>query len=143
MRFVSWPALLFVALGACSSSSGSLVPADASTDVSLPNGDPAACTSVGGTCQPFSMGCPPLQQNPTLCGNVILVCCLPPGGETIAVPDAGEPEDATAPSDAPIEVPDTGKVPVPDAGKVPDAGVKDSGGTPPVDASMPMDASLD
>jgi hypothetical protein len=30
-----------------------------------------------------------LQQNAEFCGNVVLVCCLPPGGETLGSPDSG------------------------------------------------------
>ncbi len=143
MRLAFWAPLLLVAMGACSSKSTSRVSADAGDQGAGDDGSTASCTSVGGTCELFSAGCPPLQQNPALCGNVILVCCLPPGGETIAVPDAGGGDDAAEVADA-GEVPDAGKVPIPDAGKIPDAGEKDSGGgPPPVDASVPVDASSD
>jgi hypothetical protein len=72
--------LLAPELAACSSSSSASDTADAAGPVGEDDGSTAGCTSLGGTCTPASApGCAPLEQNPSLCGNVILVCCLPPG----------------------------------------------------------------
>ena len=115
MRFLSrvpllWP-LTLVAVGACSSkSSGS--PVDAGDEGSEDDGSTASCTSIGGTCvSSLSPGCPLLQQNPTLCGNVVLVCCLPAGSDA----STEEGEDSGA-SDAGTTV-----TPTPDAGSGVDA----------------------
>src|SRR5271170_2194968 len=95
MRFVLPASLLLIAFGACSSHSSSATNYTASDGGGADDGSTAACTSVGGTCEAYSAGCPIVQQNPELCGDVLLVCCLPPGGETVAGPDAGaEPTDA-------------------------------------------------
>lgn len=157
MRFtLSW-SLVLVALGACSSHPASSGPADSGNQGVADDGSTAACTSVGGTCEPIGTGsCPILQQNAELCGNVILVCCLPPGGGIVTGTDAGEGADSgvTPPApDAgvPSPTPDAGVTnPTPDAGgpePTPDAGtgpVPDAGqGTPPDDAGTPMDARSD
>ena len=66
-----------LAVLACSSSSQST----AGTDASAPPAEDAStvpCTSLGGTCVPYSSPCPVLQQNATLCGDSVLLCCLPP-----------------------------------------------------------------
>ncbi len=70
---------------ACSSSSGS----SAGPDASAPPGDDASmvpCTSAGGTCMPYTGSCPVLQQNATLCGDSVLLCCLPPDDAGTFVP---------------------------------------------------------
>lgn len=87
MRFprLLLPACLAVVL-ACSSSSG---PSTASPDASAPPGDDAStvpCTSAGGTCMPYTAFCPVLQQNPTLCGDSVLLCCLPPDDAGTFIP---------------------------------------------------------
>jgi hypothetical protein len=123
-------AAVLVALGACSSHSASPAIADAG-GAGGDDGSTVDCTSVGGTCESFMTGCPLLQQNPALCGNVILVCCLPPGGETVTGPDAGGPAEAG---------------PVVDAGTAPEAGPMDSGmnvSPPPADAGMDTGTDLD
>jgi hypothetical protein len=126
MRFASplptW-ALALAALVACSSkSSGSRD--DAGNEAGDDDASTASCTSIGGTCAPsLAPTCPLLQQNPTLCGNVLLVCCLPAGSDAAIV----EPEDAG-------ETPDSGTVtPTPDAGSIVDAGTADAA---PHDASI-------
>jgi hypothetical protein len=87
-------------LGACSSKSAPAAPAD-SGDVGADDGSTVGCTSVGGTCEPYAAGCPILQQNAEFCGNVVLVCCLPPGGETLGSPDSGgDNADATTSMEA-------------------------------------------
>jgi hypothetical protein len=90
-----WLSLSALVLGACSSKSAPAAPAD-SGDVGADDGSTVGCTSVGGTCEPYAAGCPILQQNAEFCGNVVLVCCLPPGGETLGSPDSGgDDTDAT------------------------------------------------
>ena len=80
---------------ACSSSSGSSGSTDAST---LPAEDAsmAPCTSQGGVCQPYTASCPVLQQNATLCGDSVLLCCLPAGGGVIEPP----PDSGSGPAEA-------------------------------------------
>jgi len=143
MRFVLPASLLLIAFGACSSHSSSATNYTASDGGGADDGSTAACTSVGGTCEAYSAGCPIVQQNPELCGDVLLVCCLPPGGETVAGPDAGaEPTDAGVT----MPLPDAGEtMPPPDAGETkppPDAGETkppaDAGSGPPED-----DAAVD
>jgi hypothetical protein len=112
MRFVSrlplWT-LALVAVGACSSKQ-SAAPGDAGDNVSEGDGSTADCTSIGGTCQPsLSPGCPLLQQNPTLCGNVLLVCCLLASDASI------EEGDDAAVSDAATVPPTADAAPVVDA----------------------------
>jgi hypothetical protein len=109
MRF-SWSFVLLVALGACSSHSAGSASVDSGDQGGGDDGSTAACTSVGGTCAPIATSsCPLLQQNAVLCGNVILVCCLPSGGETVSVGeggqtvDSGPPAEAATPTDGPIE----------------------------------------
>ncbi len=157
MRLSLSRSLVLVALGACSSPASS-VPADSGIEGVADDGSTAPCTSVGGTCEPIGTGaCPILQQNAELCGNVILVCCLPPGGEIVTGTDAGEGTDSgvTTPTpDAGVTspTPDAGGTkPTPDAGgtkPTPDAGgtnpVPDAGQvTPPDDAGTPTDARSD
>jgi hypothetical protein len=158
-------ALSFAALGgvaslaACSSNNQVSAGAnEAGAPVDLDVDTTGPCTSVGGTCEAYSSGCPILQQDPTLCGNVVLVCCLPPGGEIIPVHDSGATGDGG--DDAgPMNVPDTGTPPPPpdsgstnppDSGSTnppPDSGSTnpppDSGSSNPPDASTPKDASED
>lgn len=115
-----FPAFLFVALGACSSQPASSSAVDAG-DEGADDGSTAGCTGVGGTCEPLaSSGCPLLQQNTELCGNVILVCCLPAGGEIVTgVGDAGVADAAVG---------DAGMMHVsPNDGGAPDAGMTHTG----------------
>jgi hypothetical protein len=104
MRF---PRLLlkacFAITVACSSSSS---PSTGTSDASAPPGDDASmvpCTSAGGTCVSYTTTCPVLQQNPTLCGNSVLLCCLPPDDAGTFVPpgpDSGEESTDAAPEAA-------------------------------------------
>lgn len=84
---------------ACSSSSQSGGGDDASA---LPAEDASMvpCTSQGGVCQPYTATCPVLQQNATLCGDSVLVCCLPQGGGVIEPPG----DSGTGPLDASEEL---------------------------------------
>ncbi len=88
-------AWLAVVTFACSTSS----PSTAGTDASAPPAEDAStvpCTSLGGTCVTYSTPCPVLQQNATLCGDSVLLCCLPPD-------DAGpiiEPTGDSGPADS-------------------------------------------
>jgi hypothetical protein len=115
-RLVILP-LLLLALGACSKQSES--PGEEAGAVDEGDGSTAACTSIGGTCvTSLAPDCPLLQQNPTLCGNVVLVCCLPAGSDAAGfeegedagadgaagnpTPDGGTVSDATATADAAV-----------------------------------------
>jgi hypothetical protein len=126
MRFGSPASLSLAALlavGACSSKP-SASSGDAGEDAAEEDASTAACTSIGGTCQPsLTPGCPLLQQNPTLCGDVLLVCCLSPGSDAAV----DEIDDGGATDDAAI-------TPAPDA-----AGVVDASSTP--DASHAADSA--
>jgi hypothetical protein len=150
----SFVALAGVAsVAACSSSSnqaaGGAGEAGAPVDLDVDTTGP--CTSVGGTCESYAAGCPVLQQDTELCGNVVLVCCLPPGGEVIPVHDSGSTSPDSGDDSGPMNVPDTGTSPPPDSGSTkppPDSGSTnpppDSGSSnPPPDASTPKDASED
>jgi hypothetical protein len=81
---------------ACSSSSGSSGSSDASTFLPAEDASMVPCTSQGGVCQPYSASCPVLQQNATLCGDSVLICCLPEGGGVIEPP----PDSGSGPADA-------------------------------------------
>jgi hypothetical protein len=104
------PVLLLLAASlsvplACSTKSPT--PADTGDDASMTvvdeGGSPAACANAGGTCVSFQTDCPILQQNTVLCGDSVMICCLPPDDAAPYTP----PEEAG---------------PVPDAGTVPEAG---------------------
>jgi hypothetical protein len=158
MRFSLSRTLLLVALAACSSKAASSAPADSADASGADDGSTANCTSVGGTCEPFSAGsCPILQQNAELCGDVLLVCCLPPGGETVVGPDSGLGADASMPDQGTDAGPAMGEDAGPtgedagptgeDAGPTgppPDAGTRmDAAAPPPADADTSMDARTD
>jgi hypothetical protein len=86
---------------ACSSSSS---PSNGSSDASAPPGEDAStvpCTSAGGTCVPYTTTCPVLQQNPTLCGDSVLLCCLPPEDAGTFIPPG--PDSSTQTNDAAAE----------------------------------------
>jgi hypothetical protein len=68
-------------------------------------GSPAECQAAGGTCVTFQTECPVLQQNTVLCGDSVMICCLPPDD---AAPYLGPPDEGG--------VEETGSPPVPDAG---------------------------
>jgi hypothetical protein len=77
-------------------------------------GSPAACTAAGGTCVTFQTECPTLQQNTVLCGDSVMICCLPPddaapylGPPDEAGPDTGSPMGTDA---APEAAPESGPV---------------------------------
>jgi hypothetical protein len=131
-----FPAFLFVALGACSSQPASSSAVD-SGDQGADDGSTAGCTGVGGTCEPLaSSGCPLLQQNTQLCGNVILVCCLPAGGEVVTGGDDAAVADAA--------VADAGMMHVgSNDGGAPDAGMTHTGmdsGPPASEAGLDAEA---
>jgi hypothetical protein len=131
MRFGSPASLSLAALlavAACGSKQ-SATAADGGDDASEGDASTAACTSIGGTCQPtVAPDCPLLQQNPTLCGDVLLVCCVSTGSDaTIEEIDDGGATDAST-------------IPTPDASDASDAStVVDAAST--VDASHPVDAA--
>ncbi|MGO9837169.1 MAG: hypothetical protein ACLP1X_23480 [Polyangiaceae bacterium] len=117
MRPVSFgPAALL--LFACSSSSQATSVTDASMSTPAEDASTAPCTSLGGTCGPYTTTCPLPQQNTTLCGDTVLLCCLPIGtGEPVATPEGGGQagDDAgadsgggTAPTDASSSYPPNG-----------------------------------
>ncbi len=89
---------------ACSSSTQGASSGDASMVAPDDDGSAAGCTNLGGMCVPYTTTCPLPQQNATLCGDTVMLCCLPVG------------------SAPPVANPDSGVVPVP---------VDDSGGGPP------------
>ncbi|HTB76921.1 MAG TPA: hypothetical protein VK762_26940 [Polyangiaceae bacterium] len=93
MRF-SFTSLVLFALVACSNHSTPSAAVDSGDQGGGDDGSTAGCTSLGGTCEPIAAaGCPLLQQNDVLCGNVILVCCLPAGGATVGGGDDGQAGD--------------------------------------------------
>ncbi|HEX3343877.1 MAG TPA: hypothetical protein VHS09_04855 [Polyangiaceae bacterium] len=61
-------------------------PDDASVTVVDEGGSPAACENAGGMCVTFQTGCPILQQNTVLCGDSVMICCLPPDDAAPFVP---------------------------------------------------------
>jgi hypothetical protein len=81
---------------ACSNNSGG-GGIDASTFLPAQDASMDPCTSQGGVCQPYTQSCPVLQQNTALCGDSVLICCLPEGGAIIeGAPDSGtEPLEAS------------------------------------------------
>ncbi|MGD0526759.1 MAG: hypothetical protein ABSE49_16555 [Polyangiaceae bacterium] len=116
-------ALALSSAAACSStSSTSPTLADDYDDAAVIEGDAnvdeagsvEACMNAGGTCQTFDMECPVLQQNTALCGDSVMICCLPP--------------DDAAPYLPPLEAgPETG-APMPEAGPVEASSPSDAGG---------------
>jgi|SRR5580704_9749167 hypothetical protein len=94
--------MLFVAavastLLACSSSSAPGSTGDASAPPAE-DASTAPCLSLGGTCVSYQTACPVLQQNTALCGDSVLICCLPAddAGPIIAPGD----DSGTAPLEA-------------------------------------------
>jgi len=84
-------------LVACSSGSTGASVADAYAPAPAEDGGTGACTSLGGTCVPYTTTCPLPQQNATLCGDTVLLCCLPPPGVVPeALPDSGAAPGAEA-----------------------------------------------
>jgi hypothetical protein len=152
MRLVLSPSLVsaavvaFTALGAfaaCSSTSASSTAYDAGEGTGGDDGSTTGCTSLGGTCESYAAGCPVLQQNSELCGNVVLVCCLPPGGAIIVTPDSGEQTDANATDASMMSTP-------PEAGSIDAVAPPREASPPPVeaghpteDAAPPIDAQTD
>src|SRR5580704_13814928 len=85
---------------------------DASMTVVDEAGSPAACANQGGTCVTFETECPVLQQNAVLCGDSVMICCLPPDDAAPFMPpveagplsDTGPPPDTgAAPETGPVE----------------------------------------
>jgi len=79
---------------------------DASMTVVDEAGSPAACQNAGGTCVTFQTECPILQQNTVLCGDSVMVCCLPADDAAPYMPpeEAGPaPEAGNMPEAAPVE----------------------------------------
>jgi hypothetical protein len=60
-------------------------------------GSPAACENAGGMCVTFQTECPVLQQNTVLCGDSVMICCLPPDDAAPFMPpiEAGGPVEAS------------------------------------------------
>jgi hypothetical protein len=85
------------------------------------DGSTVACTSLGGTCVPYANPtCPTAQQNPTLCENTILLCCLPVGGQVTAVtPADGGVADAVAPAADTSPIADSSVADAPSAADAP------------------------
>jgi hypothetical protein len=96
-------------LFACSNKNQASPEADASEAGPDDDGSTGDCTNIGGTCVPYTTTCPLPQQNASLCGNTVMLCCL-----------------STAPAGPPTPGPDSG-------GQEP----ADDAGTPPVDANAP------
>src|ERR1700689_2976995 len=85
-----WSSPAALVLLACSSSSQATSPDDASMPSPAEDASTAPCVSLGGMCVPYTTTCPLPQQNPTLCGDTVLVCCLPVGTPPpMAPPDSG------------------------------------------------------
>jgi hypothetical protein len=97
---------------------------DASMTIVNEGGSPADCTNAGGTCVTFQTECPPAQVNTVLCGDSVMICCLPPED---AAPYLG-PADAGGSSGG-----DTGSSMVPEA--APEAGPEAAPEASPVEAS--------
>ncbi len=115
--------------------------AEAAAPTPVPDGGSPACANAGGQCVPFSSNCPILQQNFVLCADSLLICCLPPGGETLPQPDSGGgPETGSGSGGAPDSgggQPDSGGGGHPDSG----GGGHDSGGGGGPDSSTGPDSS--
>lgn len=110
------------------------------------DGSMVACTSIGGTCMPYSdASCPPERQDPTLCENVILLCCLPTGtledGGPAVTYDATIPTNDASMNDASMTYDANSAL---DATLPVDASVLDQEAPPPtMDASADMDDAGD
>ena len=79
---------------------------EASTDANVDEaGSVEACMNAGGTCQTFDMECPILQQNTALCGDSVMICCLPPDDAAPYLPplEAGPDTSAPMPEAGPVE----------------------------------------
>lgn len=50
---------------------------------------------------PYTQACPPPQQNTDLCGDPILLCCLPEGGPILVMPEAGPMDSGPGPETGP------------------------------------------
>jgi len=130
----------------CTRESASPVSQDADVLPIVEDGSMAACTSVGGTCVPYSNPtCPPEQQDPTLCENTILLCCLPTaapedGGGSAVTVDASMTVDATTPADAGTTL--DGSMAI-DATAMPDSSIADQQAPPTMDTSLEMDDAGD
>jgi hypothetical protein len=73
---------------------------DASMTVVDEGGSPAACENAGGMCVTFQTECPVLQQNTVLCGDSVMICCLPPDDAAPFVPPV---EAGAGPESGPVE----------------------------------------
>jgi hypothetical protein len=93
------PALAAYAMVACSTRASD-APSDAGEAAAPDDGSTAPCTTMGGTCVPYTQACPVPQQNTELCGSTVLLCCLPDSGVVQAIPP---PADAAMPEAAPPE----------------------------------------
>lgn len=80
-------------LGACSNQAASAAAQDSGEALTAQDGSTVGCTSLGGTCVPYTQGCPPPQQNTALCENTILLCCLPADREDLDGPVTAEETD--------------------------------------------------
>jgi hypothetical protein len=123
--FVVVTAALAVPLG-CSTKDEPASADDAEPKLPAEDGSSAACTDLGGTCVTFQQSCPVAQQNPALCGDSVMICCLPEGGAIIVQPgpdataETGpQPESGTGPETGheagPEAAPETGPETGPEA----------------------------
>ena len=130
----------------CTRENASPVSQDAGVLPIVEDGSMAACTSVGGTCVPFSNPtCPPEQQDETLCENTILLCCLPAaaledGGGSAVTLDGSVTLDGTVTLDAGTTL-DAGMTL--DATAIPDASIADQQAPPTMDTSLEEDDAGD
>jgi hypothetical protein len=78
---------------------------DASMTVVDEGGSPAACENAGGMCVTFETPCPALQQNTVLCGDSVMICCLPADDAAPFMPpvEAGVPDTGSVPETGPVE----------------------------------------
>ncbi len=88
---------------ACSSSSSSGSSSDASAALPAEDASTAPCLSLGGTCVSYQTSCPVLQQNTALCGDSLLICCLPADDAGTIVEPGGD--SATGPVEASADAP--------------------------------------
>lgn len=94
---------------ACSTKDEPAAADDSGQVLAAEDGSTAPCTDLGGACVTFQVSCPVEQQNPALCGDSLLICCLPEGGAILVPPAETGPGTEGGPG------PETGPPPI-DAG---------------------------